>query len=336
MAKGGEKMQSIKIITDISKIYNLKNRQKISLDTLNKISYEQKVHIKDLVFILGGYSNIIYKKESTWTRINLNKEYSVKEKVKLIKIKFKHLEGCGARLYAKEEIEKECAEFGITLEEFMLYLKRCERCYYENMEIISKNKGGIWIGENPQLSSKFLNENAEILMSGIEKNIRFIINKYSCRDKEPELKNFGFIKLMEHGEMERNFQFDKDRAISKLLFRIKYDIIDYLITEFKISNFSRELGNTIYNVEEEEKEGNLEIWLYPIRFNIIQNFIIDEFKQRLNDLLEHRKRTFRIIYKKLGISREVFYNNLYEIQQLMIKFKKVKLCKYGKVVINNE
>ena len=327
-------MKQIKVLKNIVEKHMIKNGQRISLRKLKDISDEEKIYIKDLVFILGCYKGIMYKEDERWTTINLGKSYTTREKVELIKIDLKYLDEYGPRSYPRHEIEEICKEYEIDIKFFLMYIRKYKICYDENMEIILKNKEGIWIGENPPLSNKFLDENLEHLKKELRKVSYHVSRINSCEWMSDKLFDIGYIKLLDHGEIERNLSFDKNRVIAKLLWRAKYHMIDYMINEFKVIDYSDNIENLGYY--EEMEESSIENWLYPIKFKLIQKTILYEIRKRLHSILENRNSEFRFIYKKLKISKEKFYTILKEIQELFIVFKKVKICTNGKVVILNE
>jgi len=327
-------MDQTKLQTKLVEKYELKNEQTITKGELQEISNNEKIDLRDLIFVLGCYYGILYKSEMKRTKINLNKAYTIREKVNLIRLDLRYIEEYGERSYTKEEIEKICKEYEVELEEFLTYISKYKICYYENIEIIMRNKKGLWIGKAPELSSKFISEN----FLNIKQKIEIISNKidriYNIGIKE-ELADFAINKTLKRGNIERNLEFDRERVISKLLYKAKFDMINYVINYIKRFKYSIPTDSIKYYEQYGEKN-DIQEWLYPIRFALIQRIIIEEIVQRMHETLEDRVATLKSIYIKLGMKRIEFYNELSEIQKLFLSFNKAKVCSNGRVIINEQ
>lgn len=114
----------IKIREKIVRKYGLKYGEKIYRKTLQEISNKEFINLSDLIFILGCHYNILYKREYNLSRINLLKEYSSREKIKLLKMDLKYLEHFGCRMYSINEIIEICTIYKVSLDDFLTYLRR--------------------------------------------------------------------------------------------------------------------------------------------------------------------------------------------------------------------
>lgn len=324
-------MEQTEITKKLIKKYSLKDQQKILLKELKFISKEEKIELKDLIMLLNCYQGIVYKTDDCWTRINLKKRYSIKKYIKIIKIDIKYLKQYGERMYAQEEIKQICSIYSVEFEHFITYMNRNKISYYESMYIIQKNKEGIWIGKKPEISKEFLKENLEKIEESLEKLSNTIVRRYQCYWLKERIKNGAFEEIIKHGEIEKNYKFDSNRCLEKLFYRAKCEMLNILIQEFKNMNFN----NNILNItREENEEENIDEWLYPIELNVISCLILEEIRGNINDVLINRVQTFKRIYMKLNITKQVFYENLKNIQKTLIDCGKVKVCKNGKVIIN--
>lgn len=162
-------MVKSKLRNKILKKYNLVEGEKITVGRLTEIAEEENIELQDLIFILGCYQNAKYKQTTAYATIRTINNYDERKQVKLIKIDLKYLEEYGSRMYSKSEVIAICNEYNVELEDFLTYLYNYRICYYENSYILEMNKEGIWIGENIELSDKFINKNYEILSNRIDK-----------------------------------------------------------------------------------------------------------------------------------------------------------------------
>lgn len=87
---------------------------------------------------------------------------------------------------------------------------------------------------------------------------------------------------------------------------------------------------------EMKQETKLYNWLYPIEFSSKLAFIIEIIQNNMNYILLNREKTLELICVELEIPQDCFYNSIEEIQDLFIKFGKVKICKDGKIIIMND
>lgn len=327
-------MKKTKLITNLTKKYNLKDKQIITKAELQKISDNDNIELKDLIFILGCYYGILYKTEEKWTRININKIFTTKENIKLIKADLKYIKGYGERSYTKKEIEEICNEYEVNVEDFLTYINRYKTCYYENMEVMIKNKKGLWIGKSPYLSREFITKNFLSLKQKIEIISYKVDQIYNIGIKE-ELADFAINRTLKRGNIERNLSFDKDRIINKLLYRAKFDMIDYVIKYLKRFKGNIEVEDVTYYEQYDEKN-SIQKWLYPIKFKLNQRIILEEIIRNIYNTTESRTVILKMIYKKLNIRKLDFYNELAEIQKLLLTFDKAKICSNGRVIINEQ
>lgn len=56
----------------------------------------------------------------------------------------------------------------------------------------------------------------------------------------------------------------------------------------------------------------------------------------MNYILNDREKAFSLICFKLKISKDQFYNGIYEIQNVLISSGKVRVCQNGKVILMND
>ncbi len=327
-------MKKSKLQMNILKKYNLINGNRIEIQKLRQIAENEKIEIQDLILILGCYKNAKYKTDNNWTTIGKKKVYTERELVKIIKIDLKYLFGYGSRLYTKKELQKICQSYDIELDIFLTYLYNYRICYYENSYILSMNRQGIWIGEYPKLSAKFIEKHYRELQRKIEKIAKRMVNIYSPKIAEEDLIDIGLDYVLTHGEIERNLLFDENRAVSKLLFKAKYKMFNTIIKSFQKSNLE-DIIETSRNDNKLEIEDNIEKWLYPIKLRKIEKLIIDNIQMNIREILKNRNRGLRRIYINLNIECENFYQYIENIKQKLIKENKVRLCANGNVVIIN-
>lgn len=322
-------MKKTKLQKMLIQKHKLKDKQMITKESLEEISNEENIELKDLILILGCYNGILYKNPWQYTRLDFSNQINIKNQVKLIKMDLKYLEDYGKRSYNKEEIENICQEYEITLENFLTYIYPRKICFYENMEIISNNSSGIWIGDAPCLSSYFLERNYKILNQKVIEIAKRLSRIYGTNN-EDELIDIGMNKILNLGNIERNLSFDEERIIGKLLYKARFCMIDYSIKNIvKIQNID---NTNMQYYEHYYEENNIEDWLYPISFNFKQRLIIQELIRNLYNEEETRWCILRKIYMKLKISRTSFFEELYKIKQLLLEFNKVKICCDGSVI----
>ena len=329
-------MKKSKLQIDILEKYNLINGDRIEIKKLRKIAENEKIEIQDLILILGCYKNAKYKTDDKWTTIGKRKIYTERELVKIIKIDLKYLSKYGSRLYTREELQKICKSYDIELDIFLTYLYNYRICYYENSYILSMNRLGIWIGEYPKLSAKFIEKHYIELERKIEKIAKRMVNIYSPNIPEEDLVDIGLDCVLIHGEIERNLLFDENRAVGKLLFKAKYKMFNTVIQSFQESNLE-DIIETLRYDDKLEREDKIEKWLYSIKLRKIEKLIIDSIQMNIEEILENRNSGLRRIYMDLNIESEEFYQYIENIKQKLIEEKKVRLCANGHVVIiNNE
>ncbi len=103
---------------------------------------------------------------------------------------------------------------------------------------------------------------------------------------------------------------------------------------WKQFNFNWENATKEY-VEMRPETGWFE-WLYPIEFTSTLAFVLEVMQANINYILLNRTQSFHVICSKLQINPEDFSNSIKEIQELLIKYEKVKVCKDGKVIMMND
>lgn len=84
---------------------------------------------------------------------------------------------------------------------------------------------------------------------------------------------------------------------------------------------------------EMEEETRLYYWLYPIRFNAVYAAILEMIQNCLILISEDRKEAFELMADDLNISVDLFNKYISEIQKILIKYKKAKICANGQVLI---
>lgn len=80
-------------------------------------------------------------------------------------------------------------------------------------------------------------------------------------------------------------------------------------------------------------ESRLHFWLCSIQFSTILAIILEIFENNVHYMLTDREKIIASISLLLKIKKDHLYNLIEDIQNLLIKFGKVKKCENGKVVI---
>ena len=315
--------------------YQLPDGQKIMVNALIKMSEVEKIELQDLIFILGCYQNAKYKGENAWTTIGIKNKYTIREKIKLIKLDLKYLPQYGSRMYKKSEIEEICDEYSVSLEDFLTYIYNYKICYYENSYILEMNKEGLWIGKNPEISAKFLENNYEKLCKKIEKIAEKMIILYSPKISKDELIDEGINCVLNNGKIEKNLAFDESKTIGKLLYKVRYKMLDLVIKSYNGQSLE-DVIDFIKIEDNAQQIDKIENWLYPIKLKKIEKLIIDSIQINIEPILKNRNQGLKLINKKLNMEHESLLKNIENIEQKLINQNKVRLCKDGKVIIINE
>lgn len=257
-------MERFEIRSKILKKYYLANGQKITIKQLKKVSKNEKIELKDLIVILNCYKNAKYKNLKSWTTIKIKREYTKREIVNLIKIELKYLPQYGSRMYSKEEINNICRKYRISIDDFLTYIYKYKICYYENAYILSIDKDGMWIGENPKLSIRFLNDNYLKLYKKIEKIANKMLILYNPKISKDEMIDVGINYILEQGKIEKNLAFDNERIIGKLVYKAKYKMLEGVIKSFKESNLD-DIMDFIGDYDKIEQKSKIDSWLCSIK-----------------------------------------------------------------------
>lgn len=328
-------MKKFEIRDKIIKKYYLTNGQKITIKQLKEIAENERIELKDLILILNCYKNAKYKKTESWTTIKIKKEYTKREIVNLVKIELKYLPQYGSRMYSKKEIKNICKKYKISIDDFLTYVYKYKICYYENAYILSMNKDGIWIGESPKLSIKFLNNNYWKLYKNIEKIANKMSILYNPKITKEEMIDIGINYILEQGKIEKNMAFDNERTIGKLIYKAKYKILEEVIKSFKETNLE-DVMDLIGDYDKIDQKNKIEKWLRLIEWRKIEKIIIDSIQMNIEEIMKNRKRGLNMLAKKLNIRYKQFYQNIDNIAEKLINGKKAKICRDGRVVIMNE
>ena len=110
-------------------------------------------------------------------------------------------------MYSKSELIAICNEYNVELEDFLTYLYNYRICYYENSYILEMNKEGIWIGENIELSDKFINKNYEILSNRIDKLAKKMTRLYMPKISKEDLEDVRMNCALKYGKIEKILHF---------------------------------------------------------------------------------------------------------------------------------
>lgn len=226
-----------KVREHIMSKYSLYNGQVLKRSFIEEISINEGIEIKDLIYVLGLYYGLLHKENNLTSKINLNKNRTIRENVKIILVDLKYLEGYGHRSYTAYEIEEICYKYNMDIYDFIRYVSRYESCYDNNLEIILNNKNGLWIGDKPELSIEFFEENYNEIILGLKGVCKAFLGKYGNIKDFHELFDVGYNAILLNGQLEKNYSFDKERIISKLLFRAKYAMLECLIESFKFTSY---------------------------------------------------------------------------------------------------
>lgn len=100
--------------------------------------------------------------------------------------------------------------------------------------------------------------------------------------------------------------------------------------------FNFDWKNATDKFVELRQESNVYNWLTPIIFSIKLGFIIEIMKNNMDYILKDREKAFSLICSKLQITQSSFYSSIYELQDILIRSRKVKVCKNGKVILMND
>ena len=328
-------MEKFEIRAKILKKYCLKNEQKITIKQLNQIAENEKIEIKDLILILNCCKNAKYKNLESWTTIKNKKEYTKREIVNLIKIELKYILQYGSRMYSQKEIENICKKYKISVDDFLTYIYKYKICYYENAYILSMNKDGIWIGENPKLSINFFNDNYLKLYKKIEKIANKMSILYNPRIAKDEMIDIGINYILEQGKIEKNMAFDNERIIGKLVYKAKYKILEEVIKSFKESNID-DIMDFIADYDKIEQKNKIDNWLCTIKWRKIERIIIDSIQVNIEEIMKNRKYGLHILAKRLNMEYKEIHQNIENIAEKLINGGKAKVCTDGRVVIMNE
>ncbi len=100
--------------------------------------------------------------------------------------------------------------------------------------------------------------------------------------------------------------------------------------------FNFDWKNATDKFVELRQESNVYNWLTPIIFPSKLCFIIEIMKNNMNYILKDREKAFSLICSKLQITQSSFYSGIYELQDILISSRKVKVCKNGNVILMND
>lgn len=328
-------MKESKLMKKILDKYHITDGQKISKYELENIANEEKIELKDLVFLLGCYRKIIYKTDEKWTKIKIyNRKISTRDVVNIIKLDLKYINEYGSRFYTKEEIIKICNEYNIDFHVFLTYIYKYKICYYGNIDILENNKQGLWIGERQNLSDKFIKENYTELKNSIEKIAENLVYKYDCRWLKEKIVDLAKEYMFNFGNIEKNYNYDINIVKRKILYKLRYIMLENIIDEYKYIYDD----NLIYNLSNKEDalENSIDEWLRDVKLSTIKQILISEIREKLDYVIESRSFAFKNIYEKLGMKRNTFYMHIKEIQEILINNEKVRITRKGGVLLVNE
>ncbi len=318
--------------------YSLYDGMILETYKIKKIVRIENILINEIAFLLGLYKGVLYNENTKYSRINLSKNISIKDNIKLILLDLKYLKRYGQRSYTKNEIIKLCKMYDVEINDFLKYSKRNISCFSDNLEIIQKNDLGLWIGPNPMVTRTFLIKNNDLIDKGLKKMCYIIMKKYNCYNQKDDLYLAGKEAILKNGQLEKNFRFDKERMFNKFFFRAKWAMVDYIIQNYKYilseNEFDKkvDISYYIYDVEEELKFNLLK----NISFNMLEQIVIEELINNLDESLENRKKVFNMIIKKLDINLKKLNEIIYSIQLKIVNSGNVRLCNNERVILKSE
>lgn len=100
--------------------------------------------------------------------------------------------------------------------------------------------------------------------------------------------------------------------------------------------FSFDWEEATTELVEIKRSNELYKWLYPIKFSSTLAFILEILINDFNYIDTDREKAFELICLKFRINLDSFYKGIEDIQNILIAFGKVKICKSGKVIIMKE
>lgn len=330
------------ILSKILSKYNLYDNRIITKKELEQISNNEKIELRDLIFILGCYYKILYKQEKCWTRINLiNKKITDKYKIDMIRMDLKYIKCYGTRYYTNQEIVKICGKYKVSVDTFLTYIYKFKFCYYSNIEVLEKNRYGLWIGENISVSPIFIRNNYEKISKLVKIQATVLCNKYNCAYLKQDLIDEAIKSILSFGKIEKNYTYDNDLIIHKMIYRTKYIMLKYIIKSFKLASInSNDSTEEKYVIEPEQFESSLlkssiHEWLYNVKFNLLEKILIEEIIKELDLVIENRVDFFRNISSKLNINILNIYKLLDNISKILITNNKVRINRDGRVIIKS-
>ena len=328
-------MKNKKLLEQMINKYNLVNNQKITKEKLQQIATQEEILLKDLVFLLGCYKNIVYKSEKMWTKINLLKHSESNiDKVKLIKLDLKYLKEYGSKFYKYEEINSICKYYNLDINFFLKKLYYNKVSYFDNLEILKNNTKGIYIGEKTRLSKKFIKENYDILYKKIQSIAKYLAYSYGYYELKDDLLDIGLNSIIEFGNIEKNFSYNKEKVLNKMVCRTRYIMLNELLSKYRFM-YNEDILISDSNLYMREKN-NVYGWLENVIFKKEQVLLINELMRNLDSLICDRQNTFKLICKKMKIDKKKLYDIIKSIRIVLINNKKVRITKRNEVLIINE
>jgi|GEM_PF-6356160 len=324
-----------KLIQQVVKKYKLTNKKRVTLEFLERISLDQKILLKNLIFILGisraSYYNLKRNFQKT-TFLNLSKEFNdIKEKVEFIKIELKYLAKYGSRYYNKNQIKYICSKNKITVDNLLQYINPNPKHYKFNKLVLKNNKNGFWIGSVTNLTNEFIESNYEDLNRVCNRAAHQICRQYNNYGQFDEFLSLGWEKLIEKGGIiEKNFQFDKNLQMNILCVKIKYFIFGYhhkCCKEIYYEETSETIDRlSILSDNRNDPAKVLETQLLneeiPKNYNMkgLNKKIIEIINENI-DMFENgdRANVLNFIAHNLGISCEKLECSLVEIQNIILE-----------------
>ena len=329
------------LLEKIVKKYSLFDSEKMYKSDLIYISNQEKIELKDLVYLLGGYTKIVYKEEDSWTRLNFtNRSLSDREKINMIRLDLKYIQKYGNRYYKKEEIIKICKKYNVDFTTFITYIYRYKVCYYNNIEILENNKYGLWIGEKVKLSKSFIDRYYSEIVSNINISASSLVSRYNCYHLKEKIIDKAKDYLLTLGTIEKNYIYDSKIAINKIMYRLKYVMLKEIIKEQKYMYFDNENLDFIYSNKNYQYgacystySNIISEWLFGINFSTIEQIIIDEISSRLDYFIEDRIKQLNNICVILSIGKEKLIRYIENIKNVLIENNRVRITRDGGVIV---
>ena len=287
--------------------------------------------IRNTLIIASSTYKRIMADESKKTKI-IDKD--LRRKINILKMDMKYV--YGERNYTIEELKDICAEYEIKIKDFLKNLGRNVKRYSYEVEALSKNKNGIYIGREHPVSHQFAEQNVEEIQKLCKKMTnKYFYYSYLKNDKEDMFQEACLLILEKGGIIEKNFSFDEELLFGLLANRVKYHI-------FKKRH--REILELPYEWYEREIEGvgGFETWNDNMILEIVESMdkriktihqkVMKIFLYNKDFINQNRGEAYKIIAHKLNIPIEYLEKVIEEIKEFWLEYHFAKICKDGRII----